>query len=165
MMDVLNSAILGLSIIIFLFSYKKDLKVNKCIIFYIVYIFMQWILRNHIKYLVTTDMYIIIKIMLYYLMLKLIFKDKVNILDIFYIMYGYILIALSNKVLKQEILVNIMVLLMSFIFVANREKVYRFSCKIIKIWNEGSDRALTLRNIFVICFNISIFIICTWLLV
>ena len=102
--------------------------------------------------------------MLFYLIIKLIFKDKINILDIFYIMYGYLFMSLTSKVLKQEILVNIIVLLISCVFIANRERIYKLSCKIIKIWDEGSDRALTLRNVFVICFNISIFIICTWLL-
>lgn len=164
MIDVLNIAILGVSIIIFLISYKKDLNVKKCIIFYVVYIFTQFILRNYIKYWLTAEIFLIIKIMLFYLIIKLIFKDKINILDIFYIMYGYLFMSLTNKVLKQEILVNIIVLLISCVFIANRERIYKLSCKIIKIWDEGSDRALTLRNVFVICFNISIFIICTWLL-
>lgn len=164
-MNVLNSSILGLSIIIFLFSYKKDLKAKKCIIFYIIYILMQFILRNYIQYWISSEIYLIIKIMSYYLIMKLIFKDKVNILDAFYIMYGYFFITLSNKVLKQEIIVNIIVLMISLIFVFNREKIYKLSCKIIRLWNEDCDKALTLRNIFLICFNIIVFIILKWLLV
>lgn len=165
MIDVLNNTILGLSIIILLFSYKKDLKVKNCIIFFIVYIFIKLILENYIKYWITTEIYLIVQIIVYYLTIKLIFKDKINILDIFYMMYGYFFIELSKKILKQEILVNIIVLILSFIFLANRRKVYKLNCKIIKTWNERSDRALILRNRFLICFNIIIFIICKWLLV
>lgn len=165
MMDLLNSAILGLSIILFLLSYKKDMKVKKCIIFYILHIILQLILRNYITYWITSDLYTILKILLYYVIIKLIFKDKINILDIFYILYGYFFIELFNKVLKQEILANIIVLVITFILFANREKVQKLNYKVIKIWNERNAKSLTLRSIFVICINICFFIICTWLLV
>ena len=50
MIELLNSAILGLSIILFLHSYKKELKIKKCIIFYIVYIVLRIILNKYIGY-------------------------------------------------------------------------------------------------------------------
>ena len=164
MIELLNSAILGLSIILFLHSYKKELKIKKCIIFYIVYIVIRIILNKYIKYLVSTDIYLILKISLYYLILKLIFKKYINILDIFYIMYANLFIELSNKILKREIIANIIILVISFIFIINKEKVYKLSCKIINIWNENCEKSLTFRNIFLICFNISVFIICNLLL-
>lgn len=130
-MNVLSSVILGLSIIIFLVSYKKGLKLKECIIFYIVYMLIQLILKNYINYFIDIEIYLTIKIILYYLIMKLIFKNKVNILDVFYIMYGYFFTLLIEKVLKQEIVVSIIVLLTSLMFVSNRNEIYKFSCKVI----------------------------------
>lgn len=159
MIQIANNIIIIFCFVIIISSYKN--KINK--VSYVALHSSLMISNLFIIYFIYPYFekwgYILIKVIANYILLKLIYKEKANVIDIFYIMY----LLLIHQVLKISIS-NIFIQIITLIIISILCKIYqdklkKLSCKIISMWNEKDDRALTLRCIFVITFNISFYIV------
>ena len=162
-MEVVNISILGCVIIIFLLSYKKELKIKECIFFYITYFIIKVLLEYVIKDKIESIYSFILNIILNYSILKFIFKEKINVLDIFYIAYVIIIYTLINFIVKDKIYITLIFLMIALILLKNREKLIKVNHKVSMLWNRGDSKSLTLRNVFLIIFNLSIALVGTLL--
>lgn len=146
--------------------YTKNLKKKKLKLFFLIAIaYFLCILIQQWQIL-----FYILLIVLIYLSLKLLYKDKTQIIDIFVISFAYLWISLLSFILilfvKQDmsnyVLISIIdrILLFSiFIFKNEFNKIYKVYCK---LWNRNDKeerpiKSITLRNISLILLNSFIF--------
>jgi len=128
--------------------------------------YLLLILLNNYKVL----NYVIFTI-LYYITLKIIYKNKINIVDIFFIIYNQIYLSFSSFVcfcfVKEDLsnyyillIINRILLLIPFIF---NKKILKFYKKYCEFWNRNDKakrpiKSITLRNISLVILNIFIYI-------
>ena len=140
----------------------KKLK-EKRLLFTAIMIFEYLILKQLFSYSIWFN---VIYIFMSFINLKVIYKEKAQITDIFLFMIAsIILIFLSLICGVPKILFNINYLpllitnriLMFGILYILKDKINNIYVKIFKNWNRNKEnkiRSLTLRNISIICFNI-----------
>lgn len=146
--------------------YTKNLKSKKlklflsiAIVYFMCILIQQWKILFYILFIV-----------LVYLCLKLLYKNKTQIIDIFIIMIShlwlailsFILIFFVKKDMSNYVFVSIIdrILLFSiFIFKNKFNKIYKLYCK---LWNRNDKekrpiKSITLRNVSLILLNSFIF--------
>ena len=104
--------------------------------------------------------YIILKLLIFYVILKLVYKSKTNIIDIFYIMYLFLIYEILRISISNVIIVEIVIIAFSVLCKKYEIKLKKINYRVMCIWNEKSEKSLTLRCSFVIIFNLSFYIIC-----
>lgn len=170
-MVYLLSILLGLIpevlfIILFL-SYSKNLKEKRLLLFLIISI--GYILLMVIQQFKT--IYYVLFIFMMYFSLKIVYKSKTQIIDLFVAsipfmwitIVAYICFLFLNKDLTNYYILYVIdriVLFMPLIFKKNFHNVYKKYCK---LWNRNDlekrrIKSITLRNISLITINIIIFI-------
>lgn len=149
--------------------YAKGIKEKK--ILFIVLMIVEYLLLKYsfqynwffqIGYMITT-----------FLTLKVLYKEKSQIIDIFILMFAYIIIMLFSGIsffiayntIKNIIITNIIckIFLFTFIFL-NRKKLYKITEIYKKFWNRNDKKfkrikTTTFRSINIIIFNIMFYII------
>lgn len=148
--------------------YSKNIRNNKIKLF--ILMFIEYLLLKHfIKY----DVYFQLSYtFMTFLILKVLYKDKANILDIFMFalssialilvsIISYLLILYTCKSFIISLILNRFLLF--GIFYVYKDKLNSLYLKIAKLWNrhnyKNKIRSLTLRNIMVIIFNSMFYII------
>ena len=160
MNQIINSIITISCFVIIISSYKNKINKEKYIVFYISFFICNVFMIHFIYPNFEKWGYLLIKIILYYILLKMIYKDRANIIDIFYIMYLFIIHQVLKISIPNIFIETITLIVLSILCKIYQDKLKKLSVKIINIWNRKDDKALTLRCIFVITFNISFYIIC-----
>ena len=166
MQDVVLSVLLGLVPEVLYFTlflvYTKKLENKKILLFLLIAVaYFLCILVQYWQIL-----YYILLIALIYLALKLLYKKKIQIIDVFVISVAYLWLAVLSSILMlfaKEDLSNYLllsvidrVLLFSiFIFRHKFNDVYKLYCK---LWNRNDKekrpiKSITLRNISLILLN------------
>lgn len=142
---------------------------NKRLLFISIMVFEYLALKHFIKYNVWFQ---IIYTFMSYVNLKVLYKDKAQITDIFLFSVASIVLVIisilcgiilfSNPNLYFIMLIINRILMFGFIFVFKNKICVKYS-KIIKYWNRHKNphkiKSLTLRNISVIIFNLMFYII------
>ena len=105
-------------------------------------------------------MYVLIEIIIYYFWLKLIYKEKANLMDIFYITYFILLYGVLKLIIINDFIEKGIIIIFSILCKLCQNKLKKMNIKIINMWNGEDDKALTIRCIFLITFNISVYFIC-----
>lgn len=150
------------------FIVGKNLK-KKRLLFIAIMIFEYIMLKHFIKYNVWFQ---IIYTFMSYVNLKVLYKEKAQVTDIFLFSIASIglviisilcgLVLFNNVNLYFPILILNRILMFGFIFLF-KNKIYTMYSKMIKYWNRHKDphkiRSLTLRNISIIAFNLMFYII------
>ena len=148
-------------------KYSKDIKEKKIKFFLcMILVYVLCILISQYK-----TLYYVAFIFLTYLVLKLLYKNKAQITDIFLICLAYMYLALNAFVLqfllKEDMsnyyfitIINRITLFLPFIF---KEKFNMLYNKYKSLWNRNDKvkrpiKSITLRNISIICLNVFIFI-------
>lgn len=109
-------------------------------------------------------------VFLTYLDCKLLYKKKIQIIDIFIISLSYFWVALLSFVLMKFVnqnysnyyiifIIQKILLFLPFVFKSNFNKMYNYYCK---LWNRNDKekkpiKSITLRNISLILLNVYIF--------
>lgn len=174
MLQILLSLVLGmlpevLYFTLFLINTKKikDKKFKLFIGISIAYIICIMISRFKIVYYVSF-------IFLLYLILKILYKDKAQIIDVFVISISTMYLSLTSYLCFKAVTNNYIVyyimlilhriiLFIPFLFKNNFFKLYKTYCS---LWNRDDSRkrhikSLTLRNISLISLNVFIFLLNT----
>lgn len=144
----------------------KDLKDKKVRLFFLIFIaYLLCVIVNRYK-----TIYYVSFIALIYIILKILYKGRTQIIDVFVIsislMYLIILsivcFAFAKNIYLYYIMlvINRILLFIPFIFKSNIRKSYINYCR---LWNRSKDKnrpikSITLRNISLISLNIFIFI-------
>lgn len=149
-------------------TYCKNIKEKRIRLF--LFISLAYVLCMFIqKYKI---FYYVLFIALIYWIMKIVYKEKTQIIDVFVIaisftylyLLSYILFLFVNDNLSNYYLLYILdriFLFIPFIFYMNFNRLYKIYCK---LWNRNDDekrliKSITLRNISLIIMNISIFIL------
>lgn len=160
MNQIINSIIIISCFVIIISSYKNEINKEKYILFYISFficnVFMMYFIYPNIE----KWWYLLIKIIIYYILLKIIYKDRANIIDIFYIMYLFLIHQVLKFSIPNIFIETITIIVLSILCKIYQDKLKKLNNKIISMWNGKDDKSLTLRCIFAITFNISFYIIC-----
>ena len=155
---IYNVIIIGCFVII-LSSYKDNINIKEQILLYILLFAINILMRFYAYPYLEKCIYILMKIIVYYISLKLMYKDKANLIDIFYIMHLFLIYEIL-KAHIQDIFIIAIIVIFSLLCKKFQNNLIKLNKKIINIWNEESEKSLTLRNIYIIVFNISFYIIC-----
>ena len=148
-------------------KYAKDIKEKKTKFFLcMTLVYVLCILISQYK-----TLYYVAFIFLTYLVLKLLYKNKAQITDIFLVCLAYMYLALNAFVLqfllKEDMsnyyfitIINRITLFLPFIF---KNKFNMLYDKYKSLWNRNDKikrpiKSITLRNISIICLNVFIFI-------
>lgn len=148
--------------------YTKNIKEKRLKLFLLIsiaYILCVMIIRHQV-------IYYIVFLFLIYLILKILYKKKTQIIDIFIINISFAYVALissicfsfvnNNYILYYIMLViNRVLLFLPFIFKKKFNYLYKIYCN---LWNRTTDKnrpikSITLRNISLILLNSLIFLI------
>jgi len=172
MVDKLLEIILGYGLEALFFTlflvYGKKLKEKRVTLF--ILMFLEYLLlKCFIKY----DVWFQISYtFMTFLILKLLYKEKANILDVFvFALSSIILIAISVpsymivlytcKIYIVAVILNRVLLFGTFILY--KDKLNKLYLKFASLWNRHNDpnkiRSLTLRNITIIIFNVMFYVI------
>lgn len=150
------------------FMYKmickfKNVKSNKLYLLMVISYFVSLLFTNF-DYKFHNYYYIIMAI-LYYISLKIIFKSKTQIIDIFIINITYIYLWIFSSIYilciqNYNIAFIIYVLTLSIIMFlpANYNNFYKKYCKLWNRRDDGKIKAITIRNISLYIINISLFL-------
>lgn len=146
----------------------KDIKKRR-LLFIAIMIFEYLALKYFIKYSVWFQ---IIYTFMSFVNLKVLYKNKAQVTDIFLFMLASIILIIISILCglilftKQElyfimlIINRILIFTILFIF---KNNIYKIHNKIIKYWNRHKDphkiKSLTLRNINIIIFNLMFYVI------
>ncbi len=148
--------------------YTKRIK-EKRILLFILMLFEYLLLKYFIKFNVWFQLSYTF---MTFLILKILYREKTNILDIFAFcassiiliissMISYILILFTIKNFYIALILNRILLFGTFILYKN--KLNNIYLKIAKLWNrhnyKNKIRSLTVRNIAIIIFNLSFYLI------
>lgn len=152
--------------------FSKKMK-SKSFLFIIANIFLYLGLKLFLKYNIWFQ---ILYIGLTYMQLKLFYKEKAIITDVFMLLLGALFLmiisivayVLVNLTFKSYILALVLYRIMLFVFVfLFRNKISKIHNAMNKYWNRHSFKnkikSLTLRNICAVGMNIIFFIIALWL--
>lgn len=147
-------------------TYTKNIKEKRIKLFLLIGI-AYFICISITQYYVLCDIVYIVSI---YFILKLLYKNKAQIIDIFVIMISYfwilflsfILMKFANKNLSNYMMlyfIQRILLFIPFIFKNKFNTIYKKYCK---LWNRNNKekrfiKSITLRNISLILLNILIF--------
>lgn len=148
-------------------KYAKDISEKKIKLFlFMVLVYILCILVSQYK-----TLYYVAFIFLTYLILKLLYKNKVQITDIFLISLAYMYLAINSYICFQFVsndlsnyyfiaIINKILLFIPFIF---KNKFNLLYVKYKSLWNRNDKikrpiKSITLRNISLICLNIFIFL-------
>ncbi len=169
-MNFLLSILLGLIPEIFYFtlfiSILKDIKYKRIKLFVLlslIYIIFIMIIRYEL-------LFYILFIFAIYFILKILYKNQIQIIDIFMIMYASLYLTLLSfliyipKNLTQYficLIINRILLFIPFLFKNQIKTLYKKYCL---YWNRNDDikrpiKSITLRNISILVMNLIIFII------
>lgn len=169
-MQLLISIILGMLPEVLYFTmfliYTKNIKEKRLglgILISVAYILCMFVQRYQI-------IYYILFVALVYLILKILYKEKTQIIDVFVISFSTILLTLLSYIyflIKDNVnyyaylVINRLCLFLPFIF---KDKLNIFYKKYCKLWNRNDKekrpiKSITLRNISLIIINLLIFII------
>lgn len=146
--------------------YTKNLKEKRLKLFFLISVaYFLCILIQQLQIL-----FYILLIALIYLSLKLLYKKKTQIIDVFIIMISHLWLAILSSVLilfvKQDMsnyvfisIIDRILLFSIFIFRHKFNKIYKVYCK---LWNRNDKekrpiKSITLRNISLILLNSFIF--------
>ena len=157
-MLILNNLVLIICFTILIASYKNELNIKKYIIFDFLLLGISTIIICFLK--IQLNIYIILlQIALSYISLKIILKKHANILDIFIIIFYIVMYKLLNKIIMNELLIFEILAIISLICFCCRKIIYINYLKLITLWNRNDEKSITLRCVFVILFNFSIYVI------
>ncbi len=171
LMQLLMSIILGLLPEVLYFTifliYTKNIKEKRlklCILISIAYALCMFIQRYKL-------IYYILFIVLVYIILKILYKDKTQIIDIFTFSFSTIYMTLLSYICfifldkdynNYYLLMTLdrIFLFLPFIFKNKFNNIYRKYCS---LWNRNDNikrpiKSITLRNISLITINIAIFL-------
>lgn len=158
MMLILNNLVLIIFFTILIASYKNELNIKKYIIFDFLLLGISTIIIYFLK--IQLNIYIILlQIVLSYISLKIILKKHANILDIFIIMFYIVMYKLLNKIIMNELLIWGVLAIISLMCLCCRKIIYINYLKLITLWKRNDEKSITLRCVFVILFNFSIYVI------
>lgn len=170
LIQLLMSIILGLLPEVLYFTlfliYTKNIKEKRLrlgILIAVAYVLCMFIQRYQL-------FYYLLFIALVYLILKLLYRDKIQIIDVFVISSSTILLTIFSYlyfIFKDYfnyyvlLAMNRILLFLPFIFKDKFNMVYKKYCK---LWNRNDNmkrpiKSITLRNISLIIINLLIFII------
>lgn len=172
MVDKLLEIILGYGLEALFFTlflvYSKKLKEKRVTLF--ILMFLEYLL---LKCFIKFDVWFQISYtFMTFLILKLLYKEKANILDVFvFALSSIILIAISVpsylivlytcKIYIVAVILNRVLLFGTFILY--KDKLNKLYLKFASLWNRHNDpnkiRSLTLRNITIIIFNVMFYVI------
>lgn len=146
--------------------FTKELKEKRllftilmCLEYVLLFYVTDYSLYSHIGFFVTT-----------FLILKILYKEKCQITDVFTLTIASIILIIFNIIVSPLFKVDyilaviiIRILMFSFVFL-NKNKLYKIQNLYKKIWNrkEKSNskiKSLTFRSINIIIFNIMFYII------
>lgn len=146
----------------------KNIK-NKRLLLIAIMIFEYLALKHFIKYNVWFQ---IIYTFMSFVNLKVLYKDKAQVTDIFLFMIASIIVIILGMLCGIVLFFNINLygvmlvinrLLMFTIIIIFKNKIYNLYTKMTKFWNRHTEphkiKSLTLRNINIIIFNIMFYII------
>ena len=114
--------------------------------YFIYYNFDKWI-------------YILLNLLIFYALLRLVYKSKANIIDVFYIMDLFLMYEILNVSISNLIVNAIVIMAFSILCKIYEKKLRKINYRVMNIWNEESENSLRLRCVFVILFNMSFYII------
>lgn len=158
MIQIINNLLLLLSFIIFIASYKYNFRVKECAKFYLL-LLISSVLFMFLNFYISKIYLLLLQLALTYLFLKIIFKNRINILDIFGIQFYIFSCKVFNKIIINDIVLNLVIFIITLICFYNRQLINKIYLKTIKLWNQDDEKSLTLRNVFAIIINITFFII------
>ena len=157
---IINSAIIICCFVIVVSSYKSKINKKNYILLYTLLFISNILIVYFIYPGFEKWMYILAKIIVYYILLKLTYRDKANLLDVFYLIYFILINEVLMFSIKNIFIERIIIIILSILCKIFEENLKMLNDKIITTWNGKDDKSLTLRCIFVITFNISFYIIC-----
>lgn len=147
--------------------YAKDIK-QKRFIFTLLMILQYIILVKAIPYSIYSR---ILYIIMTYIIMKILYKEKTQIIDIFVFLLSVIILGvfsvpllfLNNYINNIYVTCIISKILIFICLILSRKKLnnfYKFYCK---HWNKNDKekrkiKSLTVRNISVVCFNITFYL-------
>jgi len=148
-------------------TYTKNIKEKRIKLFLLLAIvYFLCVLVQNLQILFYT-----LLIALFYLVLKLLYKNKIQIIDIFIISIAYLWIMLLSTVMLFLLnsdrsnyyylyIIDRILLFLPFIFKNKFNKIYKKYCK---FWNRNDEekrhiKSITLRNISLIAINLTIVI-------
>lgn len=148
--------------------YAKRIKEKKILLF--ILMLLEYLL---LKYFIKFDVWFQLSYtFMTFLILKILYKEKANILDIFVFCASSIILIISSLTTYIPILLTInnfyVALILNRIllfgtFILYKNKLNNIYLKIAKLWNrhnyKNKLRSLTIRNIAVILFNFMFYII------
>lgn len=159
MMPTINNSIFVLGIIFFLNSYKK-IEIKKNILLYVLLNLVSIVIDF---YFFDNKLYNdLIRLISYFALMKLIVREKVNIIDIFYLQLELLIYYIFKKIIITNVYPEIFILVISIISLLNKKKLIKINNNLIIVWDKP-EKGLTCRNICIISFNISIYVIHTFL--
>lgn len=148
-------------------TYTKNIKEKRIKLFLLIslaYILCMFIQRYKI-------FYYILFIVLIYLIMKVLYRKKTQIIDVFVVSIGLIYITLLSYFcycfLNEDLsnyyflmLIDRIILFLPFIFKKYFNKIYKEYCR---LWNRNDNeerpiKSITLRNISLVTINIAIFL-------
>lgn len=160
MNQIINSKIILFCLVVVITSYKDETKKMKNVLLYLACSSVNMLLIYFIYDKFDMWIYVLIQIIVFPTLLRIIYKEKANILDVFYIMYLYLLYKMINFYIHNCLIVELVALVIAILCRISQDKIKKINKKNIAIWNEKSERALTLRCCFVVLFNIAFYAIC-----
>ena len=160
MNDLINIFISILCYMIILSCYKTRDIAYKYIIVFVLSFICNLLLNKYIYKLVDISIFVLMKIGINFLIIKIIFKKIINVLDIFYISCGFLLYRILEIVFLNYVYVNLALIFITVCLKIYAKSIYNLNCKIINLWDQDTDVSLRLRNSLIIIFNITIFILC-----
>ena len=147
--------------------YAKNIKTKRLLL--TILLTLEYILLT--RFLVLNIWFQIIYTFLLYIILKLLYKEKTQIIDIFIFMESLILLLICTvPFLFLNIFINNIYLMCLFskivlflIFFIIKNKLFKINRKFYKLWNRNDFakrkiKSLTLRNISIVVFNILFYI-------
>ena len=155
MMNFVNNIIFILGLVIALNSYKK-IEIKKNIVLYVLLSIISMVIDLVlINDKVWNDIF---RIICYYISIKLIIKEEVNVIDIFFIQLELFSYYILKKIINSNIYPEMLIFVMSMLFLLNKNKFININHNLIQIWN-NPEKGLTMRCILVILLNLSVYVI------
>lgn len=143
--------------------YAKNLKEKRII--FTVFMIAEYILLT--RFLVYNIWFQIIYTFMVFIILKMLYKEKAQITDIFLFTFSTIILGVFsvpllflNIIIKNiyiSCVISKILLFISFIFY--KDKLNKYYIKVCKLWNRNDEekrkiKSLTLRNICMVTFNV-----------
>ena len=159
MIQIINNIITIFGFVIIVSSYKDRINLEKNIILYVLLLISKLLLMYFIYYNFDKWIYILLKLLIFYALLRLVYKSKANIIDVFYIMDLFLMYEILNVSISNLIVNAIVIMAFSILCKIYEKKLRKINYRVMNIWNEESENSLRLRCVFVILFNMSFYII------